>query len=169
MAEQQKDAAENEAPAKSKKMIWILLAVVLLAGGGGGAYWFLAGNKAAPVDGENPDVETEVAAEPVRDPNYLAMEKLLVNFDYQGSTRYVQTEMQLMAYDEAALAKASLNMPAVRNRLIMLLSEQDFAALRTVQGKEALRQSIAVAVNEVLTASGGAAIDDVFFTSFVLQ
>ncbi|MEQ9462689.1 MAG: flagellar basal body-associated FliL family protein, partial [Haliea sp.] len=60
-------------------------------------------------------------------------------------------------------------MPAVRNRLIMLLSDQDFDALRTVAGKEVLRQDVLKAVNEVLKLSGPDAVQDVYFTSFVLQ
>ena len=57
----------------------------------------------------------------------------------------------------------------MRNRLIMLLSDQDFDALRTVEGKEALRQDVLNAVNEVLKMSGPDSVQDVYFTSFVLQ
>ena len=127
--------------------LWIALAVVLLLGGGAGAWWFMGTQQSAQGSGAGAETVEEERAP--QEAHYLAMDKLLVNFDYQGAIHYVQTELQLMAYSEESLARARHNMPAVRNRLIMLLSEQDFAALRTAEGKEALRVSILDAVNEV--------------------
>ncbi|MBM70498.1 MAG: flagellar basal body protein FliL [Haliea sp.] len=150
------------------KLIAIIAVVVVLLGGGGAAAFLLLGN--------NDDAATEVAgAEPAapkveeREAAYMPLEKFLVNFDHKGGMRYIQTDIQLMAYEPAALENAQRNMPAVRNRLIMLLSDQDFDALRTVEGKETLRQDVLKAVNEVLKLSGQDAVQDVYFTSFVLQ
>lgn len=145
------------------KAKWIVLALVLLVGAGGAAWFFLAG----------PGAQNDAAEEPVPEPEkeaiYLPMERFTVNFDDGGRIRYVQADMQLMAYDQAVIDRASRNMPAIRNRLILLLSDQDFADLRTVEGKEALRETVRAAVNETLKTTAQDGIQAVFFTSFVLQ
>lgn len=162
--------AKNEeeaaaAPGGKRKWIILLLALLLVTGGGAAAWLFLGADDAA-TEGEEAVVEP---AAPAPEPIYLGMERFTVNFDYQGRIRYVQADMQLMAHSQDIIDKAEKNMPAVRNRLIMLLSDQDFEALRKVEGKEALRAAVRDAVNEALDATGDDVIKDVFFTSFVLQ
>lgn len=160
--------AQVEAPVKGGgkgKLIAIVVAVVLLLGGAAGAWVMLAGNDEVELADGTPSPSKAEQREPV----YMPMEKFLVNFDHKGGMRYIQTDIQLMAFDARVLEHAERNMPAVRNRLIMLFSDQDFDALRTVQGKESLRQEVLLAVNDVLKASGPDAVQEVFFTSFVLQ
>jgi flagellar FliL protein len=147
------------------KLIIIILAVLLLAGGGAAAFFLLSGSDESPAADEAP----EAAEEAPREPLYLEMEKLLVNLEYGGRTRYVQAEMQLMSYDQAAIDQATRDMPAIRNRMIMLFSAQDFAALKTLEGKEALREEVTAAVNEVLGRKPPEAVEAVYFESFVLQ
>lgn len=159
--------SEETAAASGGKRKWVILLLVLLllAGGGAAAWFFLLAGDAETAEGVAAAAEPEPEPEPI----YLGLDKFTVNFDYQGRIRYVQAEMQLMAHSQDIIDKAQKNMPAVRNRLIMLLSDQDFEALRQVEGKEALRGEVRDAVNEALKASGDEAIQDVFFTSFVLQ
>jgi len=172
MAQEQSGANDSISPEAGTptsgrgKLIWAAVGLVLLLAVAAGAYYFLQpGAPAVEVEAaEQPDVPAEA-----RKPQYLALDKLLVNFDYQGGIRYVQTEIQLKAFNEEALAEAEYNMPAVRNRLIMLLSDQDFDQLRKVEGKEALRKAVLGAVNSELSFSGDKVISDVYFTSFVLQ
>jgi len=161
------EAQAKSAGGKGKLLLWVLLAVLLLGGGAGGAWFFLAG-------GEDPAAaETAAEAEPEeeeeREALYLDLGRFLVNFDYKGGIRYVQTEMELMAYSQDAIDRAERNRPAVRNEVIMLLSGQDFDALRTVEGKEQLRSDALAAVNKALGASGKDAVQEVYFTAFVLQ
>ncbi|MFT7287172.1 MAG: flagellar FliL protein [Halieaceae bacterium] len=159
-----KDGAAEETPGGKSKMMIIVIAVVVLLGGGAGAFFLLGGS------GEE---GAETAAEPVveapAEPLYLELEKLLVNLEYQGRTRYLQTEMQLMTYEQTVIDKATRDMPAIRNRLIMLFSAQEFAALKTVEGKEALRQETLGAINEVLGLTPPEAVDAMYFESLVLQ
>jgi len=160
------EAQAKSAGGKGKLLLWVLLAVLLLGGGAGGAWFFLAG-------GEDPAAaETAAEQEPEeeeREALYLDLGRFLVNFDYKGGIRYVQTEMELMAYSQDAIDRAERNRPAVRNEVIMLLSGQDFDALRTVEGKEQLRSDALAAVNKALGASGKDAVQEVYFTAFVLQ
>ena len=161
------DAGKASGGGKGKLIAIIAVVVVLLGGGAGAAFMLLGSNDeaAADVAGAEPAAPKEEEREAV----YMPLEKFLVNFDHKGGMRYIQTDIQLMAYAPEVLEKAQRNTPAVRNRLIMLLSDQDFDALRTVEGKEALRQDVLSAVNEVLKMSGPDSVQDVYFTSFVLQ
>ncbi len=161
--------SEEPAAATGGKRKWVILLLVLLllAGGGAAAWFFLVAGDAETAEDVAAAAEPEPEPEP--EPIYLGLDKFTVNFDYQGRIRYVQADMQLMAHSQDIIDKAQKNMPAVRNRLIMLLSDQDFEALRQVEGKEALRGEVRDAVNETLKVSGDEAIQDVFFTSFVLQ
>lgn len=157
--------AEAEEGGGKKKLIIIIAAVVLLAAGGGGAFFFLSGGD----DAEGEGTEEEVVEELPKEPLYLDMKKLLVNVEYEGKTHYVQAEMQLMSYDQAVIDQAFRDRPAIRDRLIMLFSGQDFAALKTVEGKEALRAAALSTVNEVLELTPPNVVEEVYFENFVLQ
>lgn len=145
----------------------IVIIVLLLAVAGGGAAFFLTSGS-----GEDAGAGTteEVAAEEEpKVPLYLEMAKLLVNLEYEGRTHYVQAEMQLMSYDEDVIEQSTRDMPAIRDRLINLFSAQDFGALKTIEGKEALRAQAIATVNKVLGLTRPDAIEAVYFENFVLQ
>lgn len=160
--------ASGEGHNKMKKII-IGVVVLLLIGGGAGAFFFLKGDdaqSAANAEGG----EAEVVEEPLADPIYVGLSPaFLVNFDHNGATRYLQLELQVMAREQEIIDKVEANMPAVRNNVIMLLSGQNYAALSTLEGKEALRGDVLATVNESLQLTGKDAVQEVFFTNFVIQ
>ena len=150
------------------KKIIIALVVLLLVGGGAGAFFLLQGAQDEAVAAEG--AEAEVEEEPQGDPIYLSLNPaFLVNFDHNGTIRYLQVEMQVMARDQDVIDKVQANMPAVRNKVILLLSDQKYDDVSTVEGKDNLRQEVLAAANEVLQFSGKKVLDEVFFTSFVIQ
>lgn len=152
----------------NKKILIAVIALVVLGGGGAGAFFFLQGEEGDAAAAGGADAAT--AQEPLADPIYLALSPaFLVNFDHNGTIRYLQIELQVMARDQDIVDKVEANMPAVRNKVIMLLSAQDYDAVSTVEGKDALRQEVLGAVNESLQLTGGDAVEEVFFTSFVVQ
>lgn len=159
------DVEVEEKSGGKGKLILVIVAVVVLLGGGAGAFFFLSG-------GEEADAEV-AAEEPVEEapktPLYLDVEKLLVNLESGGRTRYVQAEMQLMSYKQEAIDQASRDMPAIRDALITLFSDQDFAALKTNEGKEALRSDALTAVNKSLGLTPPDGIEKIYFENFVLQ
>ena len=150
------------------KIIIIAVVVLLLLGGGAGAFFLLQGAEDEAVAAEGG--EAVVEEEPQGDPIYLSLNPaFLVNFDHNGTIRYLQVEMQVMARDQEIIDKVQVNMPAVRNKVILLLSDQKYDDVSTVEGKDKLRQEVLTAVNEALQFSGKNALDEVFFTSFVIQ
>jgi len=159
------NAGQPGAPSRGKGRLWIIVAVagVVLAGGAG-AFFLLPKKGGTP-----PAAEAPAAAEAAGEPIYLGMDPFVVNFDHRGSIRYLQVELEVMARREETIGTVRHNMPAVRNRLIMLFSGQDFDVLRTVEGKEALRQAVLEAVNDVIGLSGRDRVEEAFFTGFVLQ
>jgi flagellar FliL protein len=155
----------------NKKIVIALVLLLLLAGGGAGAFFMLQQSDSAEADATGAAAEKLGGdAEPEGDPIYLPLSPaFVVNFEHNGAIRYLQLGMQAMSYDQAAVDKVEANMPAVRNNLILMFSAQDYEVLNTVEGKENLRKEVLDSINKVVRLSGESAVNDVFFTSFVVQ
>jgi len=155
----------------NKMLIIIIAVVVLLAGGGGAAYFFLAGGDDESVVAETTaEAPEEAAEEEEREAIYLPLDPaFVVNFEHNGSIRYLQLSLQVMSYEQAVIDKVEANMPAVRNTLILLFSGQNFDELSTLQGKEALRLKVKDAILKVVHFKKGQTLNDVYFTGFVMQ
>lgn len=60
--------------------------------------------------------------------------------------------------------------PQVRNNLVLLLSSKTYDELSNQEGKAALRKQVLKEIQKVLEAeTGKEGVEDVFFTSFVMQ
>lgn len=163
-----KTPAAAPAPKKSKKLLLIIVAVVVLAAGGGGA-WFMLGNKHEEKDAGKGEAKAGNVPAPAQ---YFALEpSFVVNLVSQdGSTRYLQTEVQLMSRDPVAIEDIKLHAPAIRARLLMLFSQENADGLLTRQGKEKLQAASLAEVKKLLTAeTGKPGVDALMFTSFVVQ
>lgn len=154
-----------------KKIIIIVAVVVLLAGGGAAAYFMLGKDSAAPaLDANGEPVPQAEPAEEEKDPIYLGLDPaFVVNFERNGTIRYLQLSLQVMSFEQSAIDKVAANMPAVRNTLILLFSAQDYDSLATLEGKENLRSQVLDSVNEVVRLKGDTKVNEVFFTGFVMQ
>lgn len=164
-------AADGQPAGKSKlKLIMLIVVGLLLAVGLSiGGTWFILskGDKH-----EEAKPEEAAAAAPVLQPAIYQdlMPAFVVNFNYQNRTRYLQVSMALMSRDAAGMEKLKVHMPVLRNRLVMLLSGQDFAALQTPLGKEMLLQQALASVQELAQKeTGSTVVEQVLFTNFVLQ
>lgn len=172
MAKKEAAPAEDGQPGgKSKlKLIILIVVIVLLAVGLsiGGTWFILSKDKKA----EEPKHEEAAAAAPVHQPAiYQDLQPaFVVNYNVDGRTRYLQVSMALMGRDAAGMEKLKVNVPVLRNRLVMLLAGQDFKALQTPLGKEMLLQQALASVQEVAQKeAGGTVVEQVLFTNFVLQ
>jgi flagellar FliL protein len=155
-----------------KKIIIIVVVVLVLAGGGGAAFMLMGGDEAGAQAGASDAAGAAevVIEEPERDPIYLPLSPaFVVNFEHKGSIRYLQLTLQVMSYHQEVVDKVDANMPAVRNKLIMLFSGQDYDALNTSEGKENLRKEVLTSIEEVLRLKGEMTVSDVYFTGFVMQ
>lgn len=181
--EKEKGKEEAAAPSdkkKSKLPLIIAAAVVVLGGGGAGA-WFAFKPKpaaAAAAGAEAPAADKAKAEAPEKPgakkgpPSFYKFDPaFVVNFGGEGSARYLQVTVEAMSRDAAVLEELKTDEPAVRNDLVMLFSSQDNATLMSADGKEKLRAATLDAIRKVLNGEGakGSKIEQVYFTSFVIQ
>lgn len=187
------EAKPAKKPGKMKKIVLILALVLVIGGGGVGAGLYasggIAGGAAAPAEDPNlpklvvregvDDSAAEAAKARARagrpDPRvfqatYYPMEGSFTS-NLSGGDAFVQIGIGVSTYyDERVVANLQAHDMAIRSAILMTLSEQHPAEIRTVSGKEALKASLKNAVNGVLTnREGFGGIDDVYFTSFVTQ
>jgi flagellar protein FliL len=155
------------APRRGKGRM-VLLVVILAALGAGGWFAWQTFMAEEPADGA---IAGEERPGSRSNASYLSLDPpLVVNFAAGGQLRYLQVSVEVMARDVRAIENVDRHAPAVRNALIALFSERDYAALLTRAGKEALRQEALEVVRAELTMlTGHPQAEDIYFTSFVMQ
>lgn len=94
---------------------------------------------------------------------------LVVNFEDGSVVRFLQITMEIMAHDPKAIESVQKNIPLIRNNLLLLMSNRNYQSLMSRDGKEKLRAEALAEVKDVQKKQGGADIDDILFTSFVVQ
>lgn len=156
-------AEEVAAPASKKKLIIIVAAVLLLAGGGG-AGWFLTHQKA---DHKKEEVKHE---EPAHAPVFVTLETFTVNLQADPDEKFLQLDLSLQVPTPEAAEAIKVQMPAVRSRLLMLLTSKSASEIATVEGKQELTEEIVTEIKKPFTPGGKPQeVLGVFFTSFVIQ
>jgi flagellar FliL protein len=163
-------AAAAKGGGKKKLMLIIVIALVVIGGSVGGWLYLSKGKKADGGKGEQHAEEAKAAAHlPAQyfkfDPAFV------VNFGGTENSRFLQIQVEAMTRDPQVLELIKSNEPAIRNDLLLLFSSQTYDVLMSAEGKEALRKSTAEAMRKVIAREGAKpeAIEDVFFTSFVIQ
>lgn len=150
------------APKKSKLKLIVIALVILLAAGGGAGYFFL-GKKPAPGG-------SEVKHEAPKAPVFATLEPFTVNLQQEGSEQFLQVSMTVQVIDEKALEEVKLYMPQVRNRILLLLSSKKASEINTAEGKKKLAEEIAAQIRAPFSKQAKPQeVDNVFFTSFVIQ
>ena len=94
----------------------------------------------------------------------------MVNF--KPSARcFLQVTVEIMSRDPQAIDFLKQHDPVVRNDLLMLLSNQQYAVIATSAGKETLRDRALATVRAAAAREGGKpdALEAIYFTSFVMQ
>jgi flagellar FliL protein len=94
---------------------------------------------------------------------------LVVNFEDGAAVRFLQITMEAMSKDQKAIDSVTKNVPLIRNNLLLIMSNRDYQGLMSREGKEKLRQEALAEVRAVAKKEGAPPIDDLLFTSFVVQ
>jgi flagellar FliL protein len=164
-ADQIEGVEGEEGAAKSGKgLIMIILAVLVLGGGGLGA-WFMFGGKPDAKDAKKEVVEK-------LPPRYINLDPpFVVNFEAESMVRFLQVTIGVMTRDPAIEAIVKENDPRVRNDLLMILGNQTYATVSTLEGKETLRKRCLDSVRSIDKENGGddAKVEALYFTAFVMQ
>lgn len=165
MAQAPQEAVKEAPPPKKSKKVLILasaggLIVALLAGG---AYWYLQQNK----DADTAPKEKKVVA---KEPVFVILETFTVNLQPDPDDQYLQVDLTVQVADQAQADSIKMHMPSVRNRILMLLSSKHSSELLSTEGKQALTKEIIAQLSLPFSPDDKPqVINDVFFTSFVIQ
>lgn len=174
----------DNAAGKKKLMLLVIVGVVLLAVCGGGTFavmHFMGGDKTAEAgevakdgakEGEHAEGKEGEEAKPEHAPLvYFPFEPpFLTNFVINGRPRYLQLSITVASRDQGTIDALQKHMPLVRNRVVMLLSSEQFDMLRSRAGREALQGKLTEAVKEILQKETGKAdVEKLLFTNFVMQ
>src|SRR5690606_16614005 len=102
---------------------------------------------------------------------YLPLDPpFVVNFMHRGALRYLQVSLEVMYHNQGLIEKVKSNMPAIRNDLILMFSDQEFEELNSLAWQEQVRQQVRDSINRIIALDEGAADrGEVYITSFVMQ
>ena len=172
---------------KMKKLLLFVLLPLILVGGGIGAGVFAAGkfgNHGGPkLDPHRPKLVLKEGEEGPTDlpegtqPNpalykssYYPMEQPFTS-NLRDTDGYLQMGIGVSTfYDEKVVEHLKNSEMPVRSAVLEVLAQQSAEALNTPQGKLELRKQLKVAINRVLQQREGfGGVDDVYFTSFIIQ
>lgn len=152
-------------PTSSKKIILIVLAVLLIAGLAAGGAWYYMHQKA----GHKDKVEAK-HEEPAQQPVFLTLETFTVNLQPDPDEKFLQLDLSIQLKNAEAAEVLKVQMPAVRNRLLMLLTSKKASQISIIEGKTELSDQIADEMRKPFVAGGKPQeVTGVFFTSFVIQ
>jgi flagellar FliL protein len=117
------------------------------------------------------DTKDAKQGKPKEPPLYLAFDPpLVVSFQDQASMRFLQVTVEVMGRSEETIVAVKTHMPVIRNNLLMLFGGKSLSDLANRDGKEQLRQDALKEVQRILKENTGkAGVEDLYFTSFVVQ
>ncbi|OPY04299.1 MAG: Flagellar FliL protein [Syntrophaceae bacterium PtaB.Bin038] len=156
----EEQAAEGGKEKKKGSMLkWMIIAVVVvlvLGGGGAGAYFLL--NKSADKE----------AAAPPKPPigAVWTPDVFIVNLADADADRYLKITMNFELSDSLAAAELDQMRPKVRDMVLGVLTVKSFKDLNNFEGKQRLKEEIAMRLNSHLTRGK---VVQVYFTDFVVQ
>ncbi len=166
--------SEEKKAGKSKLVLLLVgLIVLLVVIGGGAVWWFTMRSTAAPTP-------AEIAKQKLQNTKFIDLGSMVTNLQStDGSTHYIQVQIQLKTYDPAVEASVKSFMPEIRNEILLLLSAQNADTVSQPAVRDQLLQQIKAQVNKTLESDGGALqhpkpdknppIAAVYFASFVVQ
>jgi flagellar FliL protein len=172
------DTQTAKAPNNTKKLIILMLVAVLVVGSVGvGVGYFVAGSHAAVDANEDAGAAAKAGKnskkkKPTGPAIYHKIDPaLVVNFQANGVIRFLQVQIETLTRDPATAEALQLHEPAIRNDLLMLLGSQTLETVTTKEGKEQIRAQALEVVRNVIEREGGDGelVENVFFTSFVMQ
>lgn len=187
------DVSGSEEKKSGGAMKWVIIivaALVLVGGGVTAALLLMGGDEPTEQQAEMvADASTGAADEPATEvkqekkkkkkkkkrkgtPNFLDMTPaFVVNLnDTESDVKFLQVSVSLMSFSKEDMDKVREYTPLIKNKLVLLFSEQKFNELRTKAGKEKLQAEALLTVQEALEEmTGSELIDALYITSIVGQ
>lgn len=196
MSKTAKPAEADAAPKKGgkKKLIVMIVGGLVLAGGGVAGGMMAAGMGFGGAHASGPQADPHAPKLVVRDgreanpndafrpigsfapdpklykPSYYPLEQNFTS-NLRDTDGIIQLSMSISTfYDSKVTDAIKDNEMPIRSAALEVLSTQDAFALGTPEGKDRLRGAMRDAMNKVLVdKTGYGGIDNVYFTSFIIQ
>lgn len=155
-----------ESSGGSKKLLWVMIILVVLSSAGAAAAIYLVLDQRGGEEGD----EALQVVERVP-PVFSRIDPFTVNLaDDRYGSRLLYTGITLRVGNEQSKAIIEEHMPQVRSRLLILLSGKQASELTSVEGKEALAQSVINRLSVPLTENQPPLdLREVLFTDFIVQ
>lgn len=177
------DGGAGSSSGKKKMIMIIVIALVTLLGLAAAGWVYLSRQSAAELDDEDEEV-VQTAAAPKGPPTYLPLETMVVNLADPGGEKVAQVGVTLELVDAKATDRVKPYLPAIRNSVLLLVSQSNSEDLLKLDGKEKLAADILADASRHFVAgdakaggkskkkkSGGeeSPIRKVLFFSFIVQ
>lgn len=166
MPEQEEDNTEEikKSPAKGKKWLMIIAIISLVLIAGGVAAYFLIAKKPPTADKE------EEKEQPPKPAFYLSLDRFVVNIAKSKRSRYLQLNVDVLVREEKLIQTLQTHLPKIKNNLVFLLSNLEEEQIFSAEGKDTLRKQVLKEIQNIMEEeTGKPAVEDVFFTNFVVQ
>ncbi len=158
MAEEEKKEAEEPKKGMSPKIKWIAIisvAVVILAAAGFGGWKYFTAN-----------VTDSKEEQTVPTSAMWSAGTLIVNLMDDKGDRYLKTAIQIEVNSQDCMEELDELKPKVTDGILVLLSSKSYEDIASLEGKQHLRDEIAVRLNGYLVRGQ---IRKVYFTEFLVQ
>jgi flagellar FliL protein len=94
----------------------------------------------------------------------------VVNLADNNSLAFLQVNAQLKVSNDEVKQQLYVHMPAIQHTMMLVLSEQTADDVKSVAGKQRLREKTLKEVQDLLKKQiGVAAVEEIYFTGFIVQ
>lgn len=176
MAEENTEAVDEETTEGEKKsgkmkLILIIVGVLLIAViGGVGTMFMLGGSDEEAVSAEiEPSKPTQALYTKIRTLEGSPYFTVVVPSN-DDRTHYMQIYVEAKSREDEVVAALTKHMPKIVSGLNRLFSNQSFAAMRAVDGRQNMQQAALKEIQTVMQAKiGKPGVEKVLFTGFIMQ
>lgn len=172
----QDDVAEDKAapaPKKGGMLKYILIAagVLALIGVSVGVSVYMATSATGDKTADGKAAEKKAEPKITKTPFYYKFDPpFVVNFNASSNYRFLQVQVEVLTYDQAVIPVIEQNLPVIQNNLIFLLSDLTADQIMSNEGKAKIREDSLKVIQQVITdRTGKPGVEEVYFTSFVMQ
>ena len=160
--EQEKSAVEKDSKKKLPFLKWIIMAVVIviLGAAGFGGWWYYRTHSTEP-----PEKEVGQTVQVIKTAVW-PIESIIVNLLDNNGERYLKITIQLEISNEDCISELDTLKPEIMDSLLDLLSSKKYNEIVGFDGKQRLRDEIAIRLNNYLDKGQ---ITKVYFTEFIIQ
>ncbi|MBI3561391.1 MAG: flagellar basal body-associated FliL family protein [Gammaproteobacteria bacterium] len=103
-------------------------------------------------------------------PYYEITTPFVVNLQDETATKFLQVNAQLRLNRPDLKSQVTRYLPMIQHSMMLLLSEQDAKVIRSVEGKQKLREQALKEIQTVLEKeTGEPVVAEVLFTGFIIQ